>query len=234
MTPFGRHRAQSWGHRGLRGERLAQLLPIPVPSRPGGKESGDAGGASQDGWARGLGSSAPPPSVPAAIRLGGERGQAPCCSPTGHQAAPLAAWTQPVVLETLGGALGGSEPAHVGRHSPLTAWPLSRVARPLVFSRRCFRCSGVGRPGCDEAVPSVRQTWAPRFHPGGLAPGLRPDPCRLSGLCPGSRHLRGPSGARSTGRSPAGSVRGLPGRPAGARAPWVAPRSPGSCPSVPL
>ena len=54
---------------------------------------------------RGLGSSAPPPSIPAAIRLGGEQGQAPCCSPTGHQAAPLAAWPQPVFLETLGGAL---------------------------------------------------------------------------------------------------------------------------------
>lgn len=134
---------------------------------------------------RGLGSSAPPPSVRAAIRLGGEQGQAPCCSPTGHQAALLAAWTPPVVLETLGGALGGSEPAHVGRHPPLTAWPLSRVPRLLVFSRRCYRCNGVSRPSCDEAVPSVRQNpWAPRFHPRGFATGLLPDPCRLSGSLP--------------------------------------------------
>lgn len=106
---------------------------------------------------RGLRSSAPPPSVPASVWLGGEQEQAVCCSPTGHQAVLLAAWTRPVVLETLGGALGRPEPTHVGMRPPLTTWLLSRVAQFLVFSRRCFRCTGVSRPRCDEAVPSVRQ-----------------------------------------------------------------------------
>ena len=51
FTPLCRHRAQPWGHRGRCGGRSAQLLPIPVPSRPGGRELG-AGGACQDGWAQ--------------------------------------------------------------------------------------------------------------------------------------------------------------------------------------
>lgn len=134
---------------------------------------------------RGLGSSAPPPSVPASVWLGAEQEQAPCCSPTGHQAALLAAWTLPVVLETLGGALGRPEPTHVGRDPPLTTWPLSRVAQLLVFSRRYFRCTGVSRPRCDKAVPSVRQNPRAPRSPQRLHPGLLPDACRLSGSLPG-------------------------------------------------
>lgn len=183
---------------------------------------------------RGLWSSAPPPSVPASVWLGAEQEQAPCCSPTGHQAALLAAWTLPVVLETLGGALGRPEPTHVGRHRPLTTWPLSRVAQLLVFSRRYIRCTGVSRPRCDKAVPSVRQNpRAPRspqrLHPGSAA--RREQALRISTW--GLSTCEGPAEPGLRGRSPAGSVCGFPGLPPGARpGPLaVAPRSSGSCPS---
>ena len=164
-----------------------------------------AGRASQDGWAQRPRVLSPTALCPCICLAGGEQEQAACCSPTGHQVALLAAWTRPVVLETLGGALGRPEPTHVGRRPPLTTWLLSRAARLLVFSRRCFRCTGVSRPRCDKAVPSVRQNpWAPRLHPGGFTPGLLPDACGYQGLYLGSQHLRGASGARSAGPVPNG------------------------------
>lgn len=92
----------------------------------------------------------------------------------------------------------------------------------------------------DQAVmkpflPSARTLGPPGFTPEASPRVCCQTPAGSQGLCPGSQHLRGPSGARITGPVPSGECAWVPRTATWRPGPLAWPLgAPGSCPSGPV